>query len=129
MKYVYPVIFEEDEGKIGVTVPDIPCCFTFGDDMADAIFMAEDVMAMMLADYEDNSKEVPKPSRIQDVKTDGIVSLVVADITEWRKLVNNKVIKKTLSIPAWLNARAEKAAVNFSQVLQEALCQKLNIVM
>lgn len=129
MKYVYPVIFEEDEGKIGVTVPDIPCCFTFGDDMADAIFMAEDVMAMMLADYEDNSKEVPKPSRIQDVKTDGIVSLVVADTTEWRKLVNNKVIKKTLSIPAWLNARAEKAAVNFSQVLQEALCQKLNIVM
>ena len=129
MKYVYPVIFEEDEGKIGVTVPDIPCCFTFGDDMADAIFMAEDVMAMMLADYEDNSKEVPKPSRIQDVKTDGIVSLVVADITEWRKLVNNKVIKKTLSIPAWLNARAEKAAVNFSQVLQEALCPKLNIVM
>lgn len=131
MKYVYPVIFEEDteEGGYNVTVPDIPCCFTFGDDMADAIFMAEDVMAMMLADYEDNNKEVPKPSRIQDIKTDGIVSLVVADTTEWRKLVNNKVIKKTLSIPAWLNARAEKAAVNFSQVLQEALCQKLNIVM
>lgn len=129
MKYVYPVIFEEDEGKVGVTVPDIPCCFTYGDDMADAIFMAEDVIAMMLADYEDNNKEIPKPSKIEDIKTDGIVSLVVADTTAWRKLVNNKVIKKTLSIPAWLNARAEKAAVNFSQVLQEALCQKLNIVM
>ena len=96
MKYVYPVIFEEDEGKVGVTVPDIPCCFTYGDDMADAIFMAEDVIAMMLADYEDNNKEIPKPSKIEDIKTDGIVSLVVADTTEWRKLGNKKVVKKTL---------------------------------
>lgn len=130
MKYVYPVIFEDaEEGGYVVTVPDIPCCFTQGDDMADAIFMAEDVIAMMLADYEDNNKPVPTPSKISDIKTNGIVSLVVADTTEWRKLVNSKPVKKTLSIPAWLNARAEKAAVNFSQVLQEALCKKLNIVL
>jgi len=129
MKYVYPVIFEEDEGKIGVTVPDIPSTFTFDDDMADAIFMAQDVIAMMLADYEDNNKEIPKPSRIEDIKTEGIVSLVVADTDEWRKLVDNKAIKKTLTIPSWLNKKAEKAAINFSQLLQEAICNKLNISM
>ena len=58
MKYVYPVIFEDDEGKIGVTVPDIPGCFTFGDDMADAILMAEDAMSMMLVEYENSGESV-----------------------------------------------------------------------
>ena len=127
MKYVNPVIFENDEGKVGVTVPDIPSTFTFGDDMADAIYMAQDVIAMMLATYEDENKEVPKPSKIENIKTDGIVSLVVADTDEWRKLVDNKAIKKTLTIPSWLNTKAEKAAINFSQTLQEALCAKLGI--
>ena len=128
MKYVYPVIFEDaEEGGYVVTVPDIPCCFTQGEDMADAIFMAEDVIAMMLAEYEDEGKPVPTPSKIEDVKTTGIVSLVRADTDEWRKLVDNKAVKKTLSIPGWLNRKAERAAINFSQTLQDALCQKLGI--
>ena len=126
MIYVYPAIFEPaEEGGYIVTVPDIPCCFTQGEDMADAIYMAEDVIAMMLADYEDEGKPVPVPSKIEDIKTSGIVSLVRADTDEWRKLVDNKDVKKTLSIPSWLNKKAEKAAINFSQLLQDALCQKL----
>ena len=128
MKYVYPVIFEDaEEGGYVVTVPDIPCCVTQSDDMADAIFMAEDVIAMMLAEYEDEGKPVPTPSKIEDVKTTGIVSLVRADTDEWRKLVDNKAVKKTLSIPGWLNRKAERAAINFSQTLQDALCQKLGV--
>lgn len=128
MKYVYPVIFEDaEEGGYVVTVPDIPCCFTQGEDMADAIFMAEDIIAMMLAEYEDEGKPVPTPSKIEDVKTTGIVSLVRADTDEWRKLVDNKAVKKTLSIPGWLNRKAERAAINFSQTLQDALCQKLGV--
>ena len=95
--------------------------------MADAIFMAEDVIAMMLADYEDEGKPVPVPSSINDIKTSGVVSLVRADTDEWRKLVDNKAIKKTLSIPSWLNSRAEKAGVNFSQVLQDALKKLLGV--
>ena len=128
MKYVYPVIFDPaEEGGYVVTVPDIPSTFTQGEDMADAIYMAQDVIAMMLADYEDNGKEIPKPSRIEDIKTDGIVSFVVADTMEWRRIVDGKAVKKTLSIPSWLNKKAEKAAINFSQVLQDALCSKLGI--
>ena len=128
MKYVYPVIFEENDGKIGITVPDIPSTFTFGNDMADAIFMAQDVIAMMIATgYEDEGKEPPTPSKIEDIKTKGIVSLVVADTDEWRILVDNKAIKKTLTIPSWLNRKAENAAINLSQVLQETLCKKLKI--
>lgn len=128
MKYVYPVIFEEaEEGGYNVKVPDIPGTFTCGDDMADAILMAEDVIAMMLADYEDEKKPVPTPSKIENIKTKGIVSLVRADTNEWRKLVDNKSVRKTLSIPNWLNTMAEKAGVNFSQVLQEALKTLLGV--
>ena len=129
MKYVYPVIFEHaEEGGFVVTVPDIPGTFTQGDDMYDAIYMAQDVIAMMLAwCYEDENKTPPKPSKIEDIKTAGIVSLVTADTDEWRQQVDNKTIKKTLTIPSWLNRKAEKAAINFSQLLQEALCKKLNV--
>lgn len=128
MKYVYPAVFTEaEEGGYIVTVPDIPCCFTQGEDMADAIFMAADVIAMMLADYEDSRKTIPEPSTIDELKTDGIVSLVVADTDEWRRSVDNKAVKKTLTIPSWLNRKAEKAAINFSQVLQDALCEKLGV--
>ncbi|MEE3423895.1 MAG: type II toxin-antitoxin system HicB family antitoxin, partial [Succinimonas sp.] len=99
MKYVYPVIFEDaEEGGYVVTVPDIPSTFTQGEDMADAIFMAQDVIAMMIATcYEDEGKEAPEPSRMEDIRTSGIVSLVMADTDEWRKLVDNKAVKKTLT--------------------------------
>lgn len=128
MKYVYPVIFEDDEGKIGVTVPDIPGCFTFGDDMADAILMAEDAMSMMLVEYENSGESVPKASNILDIKTDGVVSYVLADTEKWRKSFDNKAVKKTLTIPSWLNSLAEKNGVNFSQILQDALQAKFGLV-
>src|SRR5574344_2008819 len=121
MKYVYPVIFENDDEKIGVIVPDIPGCFTFGDDMPEAIEMAEDAIAMVLASKEDDKEPIPAPSRMTDIKTNGTVSLVLADTDEWRKQFDNKAVKKTLSIPAWLNKKAESAGINFSQVLQDAL--------
>lgn len=125
MKYVYPAIFEDDDGKIGVSVPDIPGCFTFGDDMAEALLMAEDAIAMMLVQYENEGQSVPVASSISDIKTDGIVSLVLADTEKWRKQFDNKAVKKTLTIPSWLNSLAEKEGLNFSQVLQEALQAKL----
>ena len=127
MKYVYPAIFEDDDGKIGVTVPDIPHCHTFGDNMADAIEMAKDCIEMMLASYEDDGQPIPPASKINKIKTRGTVSYILADTDEWRKEFDGRAIKKTLSIPAWLNTKAERASVNFSQTLQDALCQKLGI--
>jgi len=64
MKYTYPVIFEYDDDKIGVKVPDISGCFTFGETITEAIEMAADAMAMMLAHYEDHRQAIPKPSDI-----------------------------------------------------------------
>lgn len=121
MKYYYPAVFVKDEDKIGVSFPDISGCFTFGDNMADALFMASDVASMMIASFEDDGETIPVPSDINTIKTDGVVSLVPVDTDAWRRQFDNKSVKKTLTIPSWLNKKAEKAGINFSQVLQDAL--------
>ena len=129
MKYIYPAIFtEENEGGYSVNFPDIDGCFTCGDDLNDALFMANDVLSLMLVDFEDNKVTIPTPSRALDIslKDNEFVSLVQCDTIQYRKLLNNKAVKKTLTIPAWLNESATKMGLNFSQVLQEALMQKLN---
>lgn len=127
MKYVYPAIFVEDDGKIGVDIPDIKGCHTFGDNLTEAMEMAKDALEMMLVSYEDDNQDIPAPSKIKDINADGFVSYVLADTDEWRREFDSKAVKKTLSIPSWLNFRAERADINFSQTLKEALCQKLGI--
>ena len=121
MKYYYPAVFVKDDDKIGVSFPDISDCFTFGDNMADALFMASDAASMMIASFEDDGETIPVPSDIKTIKTDGVVSLVPVDTDAWRKQFDNRAVKKTLTIPSWLNKKAEKAGINFSQVLQDAL--------
>ena len=128
MKYVYPAIFEPaKEGGYIVSVPDIEGCFTEGDTLAEAMAMAQDAIAMMMVYYEDNNNKIPLSSDINDIeKSKGIVSYVLADTDQWRKTFDNKAVKKTLSIPSWLNTKALNAGLNFSQVLQEALIEKLS---
>ncbi len=128
MKYTYPAIFETgEEGEIEVSFPDIKGCFTYGDDMADALEMAKDCLEMMLVHYEDEKLPIPSASDSRSIKTNGIVSLVLADTDEWRRQFDNRAVKKNCTIPAWLNSKAEKAGVNFSQVLQDALKKILNV--
>ena len=128
MRYVFPAIFEQaEEGGFNVRIPDVPGCFTQGDTLAEAIYMAQDALAMMIVYYEDHGIGIPDSSSLEDIK-DGkaIVSYVLADTDQWRRNNDNRAVKKTLSIPSWLNAKASRAGVNFSQVLQEALVSKLS---
>ena len=127
MRYVFPAIFEQaEEGGFNVRIPDVPGCFTQGDTLAEAIYMAQDALAMMIVYYEDHGKEIPASSSLEDIKSGkAIVSYVLADTDQWRRNNDNRAVKKTLSIPSWLNAKASRAGVNFSQVLQEALVSKL----
>lgn len=128
MRYVFPAVFEpSDEGGFTVSVPDIEGCFTEGDTLVEAMFMAQDALAMMLVYHEDNNKAIPDPTPLNEVKaSDGsIVSLVLADTDQWRRTFDNRAVKKTLSIPSWLNTKATRAGMNFSQVLQEALISRL----
>ncbi|MBQ8514358.1 MAG: type II toxin-antitoxin system HicB family antitoxin [Ruminococcus sp.] len=126
MKYVYPAIFEEENGKYYVRVPDLSGCCTTGEDLQDAIEMARDAVEMWLCIAEDRGEEIPAPT-LNLRAEQGFVSLIDADTTLYRKMTDNRAVKKTLTIPSWLNAKAELAGVNFSQLLQEALVRKLNI--
>lgn len=126
MKYVYPAIFTKEDGQYLVSVPDLSGCHTFGDTLSEAIEMARDAMSMWLCIAEDNKEEIPKPTI--DLKcNDTIVSLIDIDTIAYRRKIDNKAVKKTLSIPGWLNTQAEIAGVNFSGILQEALKNYLNI--
>lgn len=128
-KYVYPAVFHPnaDDGSITVTVPDLPGCITEGKDLADAIFMAGDAVSMWLWSAEDNKEDIPAPTQPPQVSAPEFVNYVYADTDEYRRKNDSRAVKKTLSIPAWLNSQAEQAGVNFSQVLQDALKAKLNV--
>ena len=125
MKYVYPAILYPDEGKISVSVPDLPGCHTFGEDKADALFMAKDAIEMWLWDAENKKEPIPAASETLPLEHGETLTLVAADTDEYRRTNDAKAVKKTLSIPAWLNAAALEKGVNFSQVLQSALMNEV----
>lgn len=129
MKYVYPAIFTKEEKGYSIAFPDIEGANTCGDDLEDALEMAEDVLSLMLVDMENNNENIPTASAVKDIKTgsDEFVTLIRCDTDRYRRLLNSRAVKKTLSIPEWLNESATAAGINFSQVLQDALKRELNI--
>lgn len=125
-KYVYPAILREENGKVYVRVPDLAGCNTVEENFADAIEMARDAVEMWLCIAEDKREVVPAADLA--IKTDvGMVTLIDADTDEYRRLTDNRAVKKTLTIPSWLNAKAEKAGINFSAVLRSALEEQLDV--
>jgi len=130
MKYTYTAVFTpEENGLYSVNFPDLQGCYTSGDDMADAVYMAQDVLCLTLYDMEQDQKPIPKASKPGDLKITGnqFTSVVAVDTDTYRRYYENKSIKKTLTIPMWLNERAERENINFSGVLQEALKLRLHV--
>ena len=125
----YPAVFHRaEEGGFWVTFPDIPECMTQGDDMQQAYEMAVDALGLSLTTMEENKEELPKASEPEDINTeDGFLVVVQFDLAEYRRKHCSRAVKKTLSIPEWLNDAAVKSGVNFSQVLQEALKECLDL--
>ena len=126
-KYFYPVIFEPEEVGVSVYVPDIPGCFTQGDSLEEALDNVQEVIGLMLEDK--SPEEYPEPSKPNKVKLDEgqFVMLVAFDKLAYDRKYNAKAVKKTLSIPAWLNNMALERNVNFSNLLQRALMSELEL--
>lgn len=128
-KYIYPAIFAK-EGKVyTVRFPDLESCYTQGDSLQDAYEMAEDVLCLTLYELEEEKASIPPASELTAIKTgkDEFVSLVACDTLEYRQYYDNRAVKKTLTIPAWLNTMSEREGINFSAVLQAALKKTLGI--
>lgn len=127
----YPAIFHKaEEGGFWVTFPDIPECMTQGENMEQAYEMAWDALGLSISTMESEGEELPKASEpgTISVPADGFMTVIEFDLLEYRKRNCSKAVKKTLTIPEWMNEAAMKEKINFSQVLQEALMVKLNAV-
>ena len=130
MKYAYTAVFTPDEnGLYSVEFPDLPGCYTTGDDIPDAIDMAQDALCLKLYWLEKSGESIPAASRPQDIiiSSDQFTSVISVDTELYRRFYENKSVKKTLTIPMWLNERAERENVNFSGVLQSALKELLHV--
>ena len=129
-KYTYPAVFTpEENGAYSVYFPDLESCYTCGDTLSDGIMMAADVLAFVLYGYEQEGKPIPKPSKTSEIamQPGEFVNYIACDTLAYRKMHSNKAVKKTLSIPEWLNEAAEKSGINFSKTLQDALMQQLHL--
>ena len=124
---VYPIIISEEKEGYYVSIPDFERA-TQGQSIADAIMMARDAIGLMGIDMQDDGKELPSPyTKTYEIGDGDIVTLVDVDFAEYRRKVDNKAVKKNCTIPYWLSVEAEKAGVNYSRILQDALMKILGI--
>jgi predicted RNase H-like HicB family nuclease len=131
-KYVFPALFDPGQGGspgYTVTFPDLPGCITEGADFTEAMIMAKDALVGYLYAMEEDKDDIPTPTAPDKVElTQGAFVVLVEAWTDIvRDEMENKAIKKTLTLPKWLNDAAEKEGVNFSHLLQYALKQQLGI--
>lgn len=126
-KGAYPVILKRTDEGYYVEIPDFDSG-TQGATVAEAMEMARDAIGLIGIDLEDEKKEIPKPySRQFKITDDDIFTLVDVDFSEYRKRVDNKAVKKNCTIPYWMSVEADKAGVNYSRVLQDALAGILGV--
>ncbi|ABB14034.1 type II toxin-antitoxin system HicB family antitoxin [Carboxydothermus hydrogenoformans] len=127
--YVFPAIFDYAEDGISVEFPDLPGCLTCGDNTEEALKNAKEALELHLYGMEKDNEPIPEPTPIDKIKIESNQVLVLVEA--WMPLVrsemDNKAVKKTLTIPKWLNDLAEKKKINFSRVLQQALKEQLGI--
>lgn len=123
MLFVYPAIFHKDEDAYWVEFPDLEGCHTFGTSISETMAAAQEALSGYLITLLEQGKNIAVPSDITSYSpSDGFSSLVSCDINQYK---DTKAVKKTLTVPSWLNERAVSMGINFSQVLQEALLLKI----
>ncbi|MFR9019249.1 MAG: type II toxin-antitoxin system HicB family antitoxin [Fusobacterium sp.] len=123
--YIFPAVFLKEEDGYSVSFPDIDGAFTCGETFEEALFMAKDCLELNLNTVD----EIPHITDIDKIKLNEneYLIMVQADMLNFRKKKDNKPVKKTLTIPKWLNDLGIEKKINFSKVLQDALKEKLQV--
>ena len=126
MLKIYPAIFHLEDGQYWAEFPDLPGCQTEGETLEATMELASEALGLYLYAMKEEGNPVAKPSDIRDIATDedGFTTLISCDPHKYEK--RTKAIKKTLTIPEWLNDEAERTNAPFSTLLQEALKEYIN---
>ena len=139
MLSAYPACFFKEESGYSVVFPDLNDLSTCGETLDESLRMAVDCLAGYLYWLKKDGEAAPVPSSVDairladvaaelEVPTEGaFVNIITVDVEEYAKTHFEKAVKKTLTIPAWLNTAALEQNINFSQVLQDALKAQLHM--
>ncbi|MGN0586904.1 MAG: type II toxin-antitoxin system HicB family antitoxin [Oscillospiraceae bacterium] len=127
--YIYPAVFDYAEDGISIEFPDLPGCLPCADTVEEAVKNAKEALMLHLYGMEEDNEEIPEPTPINKISAEKNQAIILVDVfmPPFREKQHTKFVKKTLSIPSWLNAEAEHCGINFSAVLQEALKERLNV--
>ena len=128
-RYIYPAALKFEDDNILVEFPDLEGCITFGESEEEALFNAKEALEGYLYALERDGLEIPPASKLRDIGMRGGDTIVMVDV--WMPLVRdqeaNRSVKKTLTIPKWLNDIAEQNKINFSHLLQVSLKEQLGL--
>ncbi|QQK74639.1 type II toxin-antitoxin system HicB family antitoxin [Salicibibacter cibarius] len=128
-RYIYPAIFQYADDGISVSFPDLPGCFSAGVDDEEALSMSKEAMALHLFGMEEDKDKIPEPTPTKQIKVDEGQSIVLIEVLmpPFRYEMWNQAVKKTLTIPKWMDDVAKDHQVNYSRLLQKALSDHLGI--
>lgn len=123
-EYVYPAIFHPNEdGSFTITYPDLPGCISEGKSLGNAMYMAQSALTQWIEYLTDRKQEIPLASSLDslDAAPGEFVNLIRADIKDGR------AVKRTVSIPKWMDDMVAESGLSLSRVLQDALKERLNV--
>ena len=129
IKIYYPAVFQKEDEGYSAWVPDLDGCISQGGTVGETAENINEAIGLMLETLAEHGKNIPAPSKPETipVKADQFVTVIAFDPAEYEGKYSTKAVKKTLTIPSWLNTIAESAHINFSSVLQEALLEKFHL--
>lgn len=136
-KYSFPAFFCCEEGRkdIGIVFPDLPGCVSHGDDEADAWKCAREALSLHLWGMEEDGDDIPEPTPVQDIdygeyEEPGwkiVAVLIEVWMPSFREKMSSKAITRAVTLPGWLDNVARTAGLNYSQVLQDGLMERLGV--
>jgi len=129
-RYLYPAILSYEEGyEISVTFPDLPGCATSGETEEEAVSAGREALGLHLFGMEEDGDEIPAPSLAKDIALEEgeIIAMIDVFMPSIRLSQKNRAVNRTVTIPAWLNAKAIECGINFSQLLQDAIKREIGI--
>jgi len=127
--YTYLAVFNYAEDGISIYFPDLPGCFSCADTLEEAVRNAKEAMGLHLWSMEKDKDVIPEPSSLKDIKLEENEAAHVIEVfmPPVRERINNRFVKKTLSLPYWLADKADESGVNFSKIFQNALMDYLDV--